>query len=177
VSGYPSGTRWVRFTWQTETLPSEAPAVSDTFSFGDAYEDDAARVTEVTIAAYGSDPIWTEMMPGIRVRMTARIEETFGSPSCRYVVCRTQGGEIVASSGVAIEHRTTQNLLTGVCVLGEHQQVGLGRRLLWESLQRLRELGVMVPCVYTEMGSLADRHIYPLFGSVREEDIEYLGAG
>ena len=29
--------------------------------------------------------------------------------------------------------------------------------------------------IYTEGGSLADRKIYPLFCSVREKDVDYLG--
>jgi len=51
----------------------------------------------------------------------------------------------------------------------------LGKYLLGLSLGRLRAMGLRQARVYTENGSLADRKVYPLFGSVREEDVEYPG--
>ena len=83
----------------------------------------------------------------------------------------------MAVSGIAKEHWTDQNLLTGICVLPEHQRKGLGRYLLGLSLLRLKEMGVQKAQVYTESGSLADKKIYPIFGSHREEGVRYPGAG
>lgn len=114
-------------------------------------------------------------MDGIRERMTDRIKTTFGRGDADYLVAR-RSGEIVAASGVAKEHWSDQNLLTGVCVLPEHQRKGLGRHLLGLSLLRLRQMGLRKAWVYTESGSLADRNIYPLFGSRREEGVRYPGA-
>ena len=113
-------------------------------------------------------------MDGIRERMTDRIETTFGREDADYLVAR-RGGEMVAASGVAKEHWTEQNLLTGVCVLPEHRRKGLGRHLLGLSLLRLRRMGLREARVYTESGSLADRTLYPLFGSRREEGVRYPG--
>ena len=113
-------------------------------------------------------------MAGISERMIERIKTTLGSENADYVVARS-GGEIVAASGVAREHWTDQNLLTGVCVLPEHQRKGLGRHLLGLSLLRLKRMGLRTARVYTESGSLADRKIYPLFGSRREEGVRYPG--
>ena len=83
----------------------------------------------------------------------------------------------MAVSGIAKEHWTDQNLLTGICVLPEHQRKGLGRYLLGLSLLRLKEMRLQKAQVYTESGSLADRKIYPIFGSHREEGVPYPGAG
>jgi N-acetylglutamate synthase-like GNAT family acetyltransferase len=115
-------------------------------------------------------------MTGISARMTERIETTLGSENADYLVARREG-EIVAASGVAAEHWTEQNLLTGICVLPEHQRKGLGRHLLGLSLLRLKQMGLRHAQVYTEAGSLADGKIYPLFGSRREEGVRYPGVG
>lgn len=174
--GYPKGTVWVRHSWVTEALDDEPPDFPRGLRFRDALPDEGDRVVAITVAAYASDPIWNEMLPGIKARMTSRVAETFGRPGCRYLVAVAPSGELVACSGVAIEHPTGQNFLTGICVLGPYQRRGLGRRLLWESLLRLRDLGVDTACVYTERGSIADRHVYPMFGSWREEGVQYPGA-
>src|SRR5687767_2732201 len=49
------------------------------------------------------------------------------------------------------------------------------REIMALSALRLREMGLMTAKVYTEAGSLADRKIYPLFGSTREEGVDYPG--
>lgn len=92
-----------------------------------------------------------------------------------YLVAR-RGKKFVAVSGIAKEHWTDQNLLTGICVLPEHQRKGLGRYLLGLSLLRLKQMGLRKAQVYTESGSLADKKIYSLYGSQREEDVRYPGA-
>lgn len=61
-------------------------------------------------------------------------------------------------------------------MLPEHQRRGVGRVLLFASLHGLCALGCRHARVYTEAGSLADRKIYPLFGSVRTPNVHYPGA-
>ena len=104
--------------------------------------------------------------------MTERIQTTIGKPGSQYLVAEAKG-HIVAVSGIAKEHWVGQNLLTGICVVPEHQQRGLGKYLLARSLLRLHEMGLETARVYTEAGSLADRKIYPRFGSTREVGVDY----
>ena len=106
--------------------------------------------------------------------MTKRIQATIGGPNSRYLVAESNGG-MVAVSGIAKDHWIGQHFLTGICVLPAHQRRGLGKYLLGFSLLRLREMGLEMVRVYTEAGSLADRKLYPLFGSSREEGVEYPG--
>jgi ribosomal protein S18 acetylase RimI-like enzyme len=145
------------------------------YTFNSASPHDEQRIIDVVLSAYGSDPIWQPMMANIRKRMTERIKTTLGAKDSDYIVARS-GGEIVAVSGVASEHWTDQNLLTGICVLPEHQRKGIGRHLLSLSLRSLKKMGLHTARVYTESGSLADTKIYPLFGSRREEAVRYPGA-
>lgn len=77
-------------------------------------------------------------------------------------------------AGISQRHWTNQNLLTGICIAEEHQRKGLGTTLLFQSLISLRNAGLEIATVYTEENSVADKKIYPLFGSVRTSNVEYL---
>ena len=164
---------WARHTWNLDDAKIRL-AAPEGYDFDSASPDEGQRIMHVVLSAYASDPAWESMMAGITERMTGRIKTTLGSEGADYLVAR-RGGEIVAASGVAREHWTDQNLLTGVCVVPEHQRRGLGRHLLGLSLLRLSRMGLRQANVYTEAGSLADRKIYPLFGSRREEGVRYPG--
>jgi ribosomal protein S18 acetylase RimI-like enzyme len=131
-------------------------------------------VSEIVLAAYGSDPVWRPHLDAIGARMRQRIAETIGNQDTAYLVVR-HAGICVAVSGIAREHWTDQNLLTGICVLPAHQRRGVGRALLLASLHALCGLGCRHARVYTEADSLADRKIYPLFGSVRTPNVRYPG--
>jgi uncharacterized protein len=162
---------WVRHRWN---LPLSIPSTHvDGYTIRTAAAHERDAVLRVVLAAYASDPIWLPMMEGITRRMTRRIDETFGSNGAAYFVVADRDGAIAAVSGVAESHWTDQNLLTGICVLPPHQRHGLGAALLAESLRWLQSRGLKEARVYTERGSLADRKIYPRFGSTREEGVDY----
>ena len=166
-------TIWARHTWDLGGAEIRLTA-PEGYDFGSAAPGEEQRIIQVVLSAYASDPAWEPLMDGIRERMTDRIKTTFGREDSDYLVAR-RDGEVVAASGVAQEHWSGQNLLTGVCVVPEHQRKGLGRHLLGLSLLRLRRMGLRKARVYTESGSLADRKIYPLFGSRREAGVHYPG--
>jgi GNAT superfamily N-acetyltransferase len=173
VAEKPGGGVWVRFTWRLADLDLNVPAPVG-YRFRAALPDELDAVIRAVLSAYASDPAWGSLLEGVKDRMTKRIGETLGSPDSHYVAAEFKGA-IVAVSGIARAHWTDQNLLTGICVTPEHQRKGLGMYLLAASLLRLRELGLVTARVYTEAGSLADRKIYPLFGSTREEGVDYPG--
>lgn len=164
---------WVRFTWPLRDLDESVPAPNG-YRFRPALAGEVEEVIRVVLSAYASDPVWKDLLHGIRDRMTKRINDTLGATGCHYIVAELHG-KIVAVSGVARSHWTDQNLLTGICVAPEHQRRGLGTYLLAASLLCLRDMGLLSAKVYTEAGSLADHKIYPLFGSEREEGVEYPG--
>ena len=163
----------VRHVWDLDALEIRLKTPED-YDFDSASPNEEQQIIHVVLAAYASDPIWEPMMDGIRKRMTERIKTTLGADKTDYIVARKEG-KIVAASGVADKHWTDQNLLTGICVLPEHQRKGVGRHLLGLSLLRLKQMGLSRAQVYTESGSLADRKIYTLFGSGREEGVRYPG--
>lgn len=175
---YPRGPElrgtWVRFTWNLSAahLPTVAPTGFEVFQAGPEL---AADVLDIVTDAYASDPVWKTMLPAITERMRVRIAETISDPDCEYLLLR-HGDELTAVSGIALEHWTGQNLLTGICVRPAFQQQRLGTFLLGYSLYRLRARGLTSATVYTEQGSLADRKIYPMYGGAREANVDYPGA-
>lgn len=155
------------------SLPTIPPANT---TIGRADPESAAVILEVVTAAYASDPVWEEMLPAITARMRSRIAETISDASCEYITL-SKDGALLGVSGIADAHWTGQNLLTGICIRPEFQRQRFGTFLLGYSLHRLRARGLKEAVVYTENGSLADRKIYPLFGGVRQSNVEYPGAG
>ena len=164
-------TAWVRFTWDLARLDLHLSAPGG-YRFSSAVAADEDEVLQVVLSAYASDPTWRPMMDGIAQRLTERILTTFGERDADYLITK-DGERIVGVSGVAKSHWTDQHLLTGVCILPAHQRRGIGTHLLGLSLRRLREMGVESARVYTKARSLAERKIYPKFGSVREEGVIY----
>jgi len=169
-----SANAWVRYDWDLAQLP-RPDALPEGYELGTARPDDRETVLETVLAAYGSDPVWRPHLDAIRGRMGPRIAETIGRLDAAYLVVG-HAGAWAAVSGIAREHWTDQNLLTGICVLPAHQRRGVGRALLLASLRGLCTLGCHDARVYTEAGSLADQKIYPLFGSVRTPNVDYPGA-
>lgn len=164
---------WARHVWDLETLAIQVTPPRG-YHFDSASSDEEQDIMHVVMSAYASEPVWEPLIDGIRKRMTDRIKTTLGTENADYLVAR-QGATIVAVSGVAESHWTDQNLLTGICVLPEHQRKGIGTYLLGLSLLRLKQMGLRRARVYTEAGSLADRKIYTLFGSRREAGVRYPG--
>ena len=168
-----SETIWVRYTWDLHDFNPDL-SIPAGYNFRSVAHAEIGQAIDVVLSAYRSDPVWRPLMTGIEQRLTERILTTLEMPDTDYLAAEW-GGRLTAISGVAKSHWTGQNLLTGVCVLPSHQRQGLGKYLLGLSLRRLHEMGLRRACVYTENGSLADRKVYPLFGSVREENVEYPG--
>ena len=166
-------TVWVRYTWDLQELSSDF-AVPMSYSYRSVSRSEAAVVIDVVLSAYKSDPVWQPLMADIEQRLTERILTTLGVPETDYLAMENDD-KLFAISGLAKSHWTGQNLLTGICVLPKHQRRGLGKCLLGLSLRRLRAMGLSRAVVYTENGSLADRKVYTLFGSVREQGVEYPG--
>ncbi len=164
---------WTRYRWNLSGINVNLQQRSG-YIFRSSSATELDSIIQVVLFAYGSDPIWKPHIAGIEKRMRERINATLGTQDSDCVVAEFEG-KIVAASLIAKSHWTDQNLLTGICVAPEHQQKGLGTYLLALSLSRLHKMGLSHAQVYTEAGSLADRKIYMLFGSKRDEGVNYAG--
>ena len=166
--------RWVKHRWNLRGVEFRLARPAH-YAERNAAPTEAVQILDVVLRAYGSDPIWPPRLLAIATRMHHRIRQTLGHPGTIYLLLE-RGDQLAAVSGVAVSHWTDQNFLTGICVHPDHQRRGLGRYLLGRSLQWLQEQGVLEPQVYTEFESLADRAIYPLYGSTHVMDVSYPGS-
>jgi ribosomal-protein-alanine N-acetyltransferase len=136
-----------------------------------AGRDDVDAMLGVVSAAYASDPVWREFIADIERRVGARIRESLGDPRAHFVVAE-DGPRVVGLNGVALDHPSGQNLITGICVMPEHQGRGLGTALLSASLAWLRNQGLGTATVTTDARSIAAR-VYQRFGATRIEGAPY----
>ena len=169
----PTTGKWVRFDWNLDRLADQI-AFPAGYVQGAAVPANRTELLTTLLKAYASDQVWKPQLTAIQARMQRRLDETIGREGNIYLIVRSDE-KIVAVSGVARDHWTDQNLLTGICVLPGHQRLGIGRALLLASLYALREMRCATARVYTEHNSLADRKIYPLFGSTRTSGVQYPG--
>lgn len=164
---------WVRHSWDLTNLRLTCVRPPG-YDVRPATPAERPLTLQLILDAYASDPVWTPMMEGIIRRMTERVEESFGRPDAAYLIAACSGIPI-GVSGVATHHWTDQHLLTGICVVPQHQRRGVGRYLLAESLSWLRAQGLAHVQVYTEQGSVAHQKVYHLFGSTRVVGVDYPG--
>jgi GNAT superfamily N-acetyltransferase len=126
---------------------------------------------DVVANAYASDPVWHGLTTDINRRVGDRIRASLCDPTAHFVVAEYDS-RIVGLNGVALEHVTGQNMITGICVCPAHQGVGLGTALLGRSLEWLRDQGLVNATVTTDARSNAAR-VYARFGAIRTEGVDY----
>lgn len=163
---------WVKFVWPLQEKIFKS-TLRDGYELRTGQKGEEADFARVSVEAYASDPTWLPMISSIKQRMTDRVMQTYDQQNSEYF-CIIKDNEIVAVSGIAQEHWTDQNFLTGLCVLPGHQRQGLGLFLLATSLSWLRDRGLPCAQVYTEMGSVADEKVYTHFGSERVVGVQYV---
>ena len=135
-------------------------------------QSDFAEIKDTIIEAYLSDPAWLHSFNTLKDRMINRIMNTLGSSKCKYLII-IHNQKIVGVSGVAKEHETHQNLITGICISSRYQKKGLGKYLLNRSLVELREMGLNEAVVFTQATTIAAMKLYILFNSERQSSNYY----
>ncbi|PWU23385.1 MAG: hypothetical protein C5B48_08690 [Candidatus Rokuibacteriota bacterium] len=161
---------WVRFEWSLAGREFPARDMAG-YRLRAAVPGDVDAMLEVVCAAYASDPAWRGLVADIKRRVGTRIRESLRDPGAHFVVAE-HGPRVVGLDGVALDHSTGQNFITGICVVPEHQGRGLGGALLAASLAWLRDQGLAIATVTTNAKSVAAR-VYQRFGATRIEDVEY----
>ncbi|HEY3118276.1 MAG TPA: GNAT family N-acetyltransferase [Chloroflexota bacterium] len=117
---------WVRIRWSLEGIAA-LENVPRGYRSRVAARPDLSAILDLVLAAFGSDPVWAPAMPAVRRRLAERVDTTLGAEGCEYLMIE-QDESITGVSGIAREHWTDQNLLTGVCVAPQHRRRGLAAR-------------------------------------------------
>ncbi len=165
---------WTRFDWTLEQadLGSRVP---DGYAIRGAVSADIDQMMEVIVVAYRSDPVWSGLEADIERRVGGRIRRllgpTGGIDGAHFIVA-VHAEKIVGLNGVAVDHESKQNMITGICVDPEHQGRGLGTALLGCSLAWLRDQGVKRATVTTDVRSAAAA-VYGRFGAIRTDGASF----
>lgn len=161
---------WVQYTWDLKKFHVDLLKPQG-YDFRTGVRKDLKPVIKVVIASSVLDNGWQLLFRSFTVKMIERIGATLGSANTAYIIAE-KDSEIVGITGLAKEHWTRQNFITGICVLPEHRVKGVEKYLLALSLIKLKEMDMHFAKAVTESGSLLDKKVYRSFGSVRRPEAE-----
>jgi ribosomal protein S18 acetylase RimI-like enzyme len=157
---------WVQFTWDLNRLPSEAPAFDGKrYTLDMAGPEDAALLDAALERSYSMEQGWSLILEERLNYLKKLVHPEDAKQAIDFIVIR-HGSRIIAASGIAEQHESGRNLVTGICVLNEYRCRGLGAYLLDESLRRLKAKGMTSARVITKKGIAAYRYLYPKLGGV-----------
>ena len=171
ISVRSSVSPWVRFTWQTASVPEIHPGhTSDIIR--PATKDETQKVIDVILQSLSMDSSWNPSMVkkveqylvDAATRILAQDE-----PLCLII---PKGNRLIAASLLDTSAGSASQLLSGPAVLVEYQNRGTGARLLHASLAFLRDRGCATVSGVTRANSVAAKYVYPKFGGA-EESIQF----
>ena len=158
---------WVRFTWQTASLPTSLTGVSGADIIRPATSDEADKVLDVVMHSFSMDSAWNDFMVKVEPYLKESIARIFNQeePLCLVI---PKGNRFIAASLLNPSGEDSNQLLSGPAVLVEYRNRGLGARLLHASLAALRDRGLSTVRGITRVNGVASRHVYTKFGGVEE---------
>lgn len=167
----PNALAWVRYLWASDDFEPET-RTSPRVTVRPAAASEGRAVRRTACAAYSAEPVWARLCPAMIDKATRRIPDDLRITDTWFWVADHDRG-IVAVTRIARTYWTGEHSITGVCVSPESQRRGPGTRLRGLSLTVRREMGVTQACAFTVADSVADRNLYPRFGSRRHERVWY----
>jgi N-acetylglutamate synthase-like GNAT family acetyltransferase len=156
--------QWVQFSWDLKALPSAAPKLESCYALDRARLDERDLVDEALQRAYSTEQAWSASLAERLDFLRQLVAYDMSLPDVEFWVIR-HGLRVIGISIIAIEHSSGRNLVSGVCIQNEYRCRGLGTYLLYESLARLKTLGLDKATAVTKRGVSSERFLYPKFGS------------
>ena len=157
--------RWTRFTWDLTKLADVRMEPDLPYRIRAAVKDEKAAVRDVITGAFSLDMDWNDMMAMLRERFDEAVDEAFSGREIRCLVL-TNGSRLIGASALDTGVGAENHLLSGPCVLNEYRNRGFGSVLLYHSLLKLRDAGVMNAHGITRQNVPAAKFLYPKFNSV-----------
>ena len=158
---------WVRFSWQTASVPEIQPGSSHDI-IRPATKDESQKVIDVILQSLSMDSSWNaslvkkveQYLADAVTRLLARDE-----PLCLVI---PKGNRLIAASLLDPSAGAESQLISGPAVLVEYQNRGIGARLLHASLAFLGDRGFATVSGVTRANSVAAKYVYPKFGGLGE---------
>ena len=157
---------WVRFTWQTASLPNIRSSAS-TDLIRPALKEESQKVLNVILQSLSMDSSWNASLVKVEQYLRDAVSRVFAQdePMCLVI---PKGNRLIAASLLDPSEAATGQLLSGPVVLVEYQNRGIGTQLLHASLDALRDRGLFSVNGVTRTGSIGAQHVYPKFGGLGE---------
>ena len=159
--------RWLRFSWQTNALPSKQAASSGSDLIRPATCEEEEEVLQVILLSLSMDSAWNDSFAIAGEYIKTAVARLFNSdnPLCLVI---PKGNRLIAASLLDPQEEAFNNLISGPSVLMEYRNRGIGAMLLHASLTALAERGLSSVAGITRNKSVAAQHVYSKFGSVSE---------
>lgn len=117
--------------------------------------------------AYTAEVAWSTQLDDRLALVDRLIKDRLADGTAEFLVLR-HGSRIIAASALIDDPAADTQLASGVCVMDEYRNRGLGAFLLYESLTKLKASGLKSAAVVTRVGVTAERYLYGKFGGKRE---------
>lgn len=157
-------TRWVRFSWDLQSLPAYEPKVKSSLRLREASEELKEGIWNAIERSYSMDQSWSvgvkERLRKIEIMMNQGIQ----NEKLRYLILE-DGARAIGAAGLYMVAGEEPQIATGVCVTNEYRCRGYGTFLLHGCLKFLKDAGLAQASVITKDKCTAAKHLYPKFAS------------
>ena len=155
---------WLRFTWESKTLPSASYLIKEEYSIRRATKHEKTQAWQVISSCFLLDTCWNDVLHDLLPQIRHDFEEKFSHREIDCLVIthgnRTIGASLIKPSPPEISN----HLLSGPCISNEYRNRGFGSLLLKESLVAVAKQGASRVFGVTRSTSSAAKFVYPKFG-------------
>jgi len=155
--------RWTQFTWDLEKLPAVEISLEPNFAIRQATHDEHKVVHKTICSAFALDMDWSDTLKLMQGRLDTGIERIFQQKQPINCLVVTHGSRVIGASALDTDPAAEIHLLSGPAILSEYRNRGLGSKLLFRSLEALKNAGVSRACGVVKSNVLAAKYVYPKF--------------
>jgi len=156
--------RWTQFTWDLAKLPAVEIDLGANYAIRQATAEEHKIVDKTIFSAFSLDMDWSDTLKILQHRLETEIGRIFEQKKIDCLVV-THGSRVIGASVLDTIQDVENHLITGPAVLSEYRNRGLGSKLLYCSLQVLREAGLVRAHGVIKNNVLAAKYVYPKFNS------------
>ena len=157
--------RWTQFTWDLAKLPAVEIALAPNYAIRQATAEEHKIVHKTIFSAFSLDMDWSDTLKILQDRLEAEIGRIFEQKKIIDCLVVTHGSRVIGASALDTRPDAENHLLTGPAILSEYRNRGIGSKLLYGSLQALREAGLVRAQGIIKDNVLAAKYVYPKFDS------------
>jgi hypothetical protein len=158
---------WLRFTWDSKTLPGASYLITEEYSIRRATKHEKTQAWQVISSCFLLDTCWNDVLNDLLPQIRQDFEEKFSHREIDCLVI-THGNRTIGASLIKPLPEISNHLLSGPCISSEYCNRGFGSLLLKESLLAVAKHGVLNVLGITRSTSSAAKFVYPKFGGISE---------